>query len=274
MTAILAIDAAWTKTEPSGVALVASSGDEWRCIAVAPSYAAFLVLASGTCVNWAQSRFPGSPPDIPNLLEAARSLASAPVDLVTIDMPIATTPFSTRRAADDAISKMFGGRWCSAHTPSSIRPGPLGEALSAAFADAGFPIATTATEPPLLKRLIEVYPHPALLALLDRPSRVPYKVSKAGRYWKDSNKAQRISQLLEEFQNIYNALVKIFGPLALPLPAADSVSSLGVLKRYEDALDALVCAWVGVLYMQGAAVALGDDNAAIWCPKDAVKPKC
>ena len=274
MTVILAIDAAWTKTEPSGVALVASNGAGWRCFAVAPSYDAFLALASDVPVDWTRSRFPGSAPDIPRLLEAARSLAAAPVDLVTVDMPIAKEGFTTRRIADDQISKTFGSRWCSAHTPSSIRPGPLGAALSAAFADAGFPIATTATEPPLLKRLIEVYPHPALLALLKRPSRVPYKVSKAGRYWKDSNKAQRISLLLSEFQNIYNALVKVFGPIALPLPAADSISSLSVLKRYEDTLDALVCAWVGVLYMQGAAVPLGDDKAAIWCPKDAVKPEC
>jgi predicted RNase H-like nuclease len=38
------------------------------------------------------------------------------------------------------------------------------------------------------------------------------------------------------------------------------------LKRYEDALDALVCAWVGAKYLLGEAVAYGDGTAAIWVP--------
>ena len=39
MAAVLGIDAAWTTTNPSGVALVALVGERWRCVALAPSYA-------------------------------------------------------------------------------------------------------------------------------------------------------------------------------------------------------------------------------------------
>jgi predicted RNase H-like nuclease len=38
------------------------------------------------------------------------------------------------------------------------------------------------------------------------------------------------------------------------------------LKRYEDSLDSLVCAWVGMTYLKGETVAYGDHTAAIWMP--------
>jgi predicted RNase H-like nuclease len=43
------------------------------------------------------------------------------------------------------------------------------------------------------------------------------------------------------------------------------VSTSG-LKRYEDSLDILVCAWVGAKYLKGEALPYGDDTAAIWVP--------
>jgi hypothetical protein len=86
---ILGIDAAWTASQPSGVALVQQRGSRWRCIALAPSYRSFTEQAEGIAGDWPVSRFQGSEPDIPGLLEAAERLAGHPPDLVTIDMPIA-----------------------------------------------------------------------------------------------------------------------------------------------------------------------------------------
>ena len=57
----------------------------------------------------------------------------------------------------------------------------------------------------------------------------------------------------------------------LELPEPVAVKSLAALKRYEDALDALVCAWVGVEYLGGRTLPLGDGDAAIWCPTDVVR---
>jgi predicted RNase H-like nuclease len=39
------------------------------------------------------------------------------------------------------------------------------------------------------------------------------------------------------------------------------------MKAFEDALDAVVCAWVGACVMDGKAVAYGDDVSAIWVPE-------
>jgi predicted RNase H-like nuclease len=267
MTTILALDAAWTATEPSGVALVASHGTGWRSVAVAPSYDSFLSLADGFPVCWNQAAsFSGSAPNIPKLLSAAQRLANSPIDLVTIDMPIATIAITERRIADNAISVMFGGRGCSTHTPSAARPGALGATLSAAFCSADFPIATSKTVASQPHHVLEVYPHPALLALLHREYRVPYKVGKTRRYWPNLALDQRIAALLYEFSAIHDALVNVFGNVGVPIPPATNVVTLSALKRYEDTLDALVCAWVGVQYMQGAAIGHGDETAAIWCP--------
>lgn len=273
MTTILALDAAWTATEPSGVALVQGNHVGWRCIAVAPSYDEFLAQGAGKDTDWASKAFRGAQADVPRLLDAARSLAGEPVDLITLDMPVATSSFSERREADNAISVEFGSRWCSAHTPSLTRPGPLGARLSSAIQASGYELATTATPAAETNRLIEVYPHPALLALLRRDRRVPYKVGKSRKYWPQLDRRDRIRALLSELDSIHQALQQVFGPFGFDLPTPADVPSLARLKRYEDALDALVCAWVGVEYLRSRTVALGDETAAIWCPADVVRDR-
>lgn len=270
MTTILALDAAWTAIEPSGVALVKEGPLGWSCIAVAPSYNQFLEQAQGNATDWSTKSFRGARPDVLRLLDAAQTLAGEPVDLITLDMPVATVPFSSRRKADDAISREFGSRWCSAHTPSSSRPGPVGAWLSSTLIASGFPLATTTTPSGETSRLVEVYPHPALLSLLRSSRRVPYKVCKSGRYWPELAVRDRIAALLCVFTAIAQALSRVFGPIGFALPPAREVPSLSSLKRYEDGLDALVCAWVGVEYLRRRTVALGDETAAIWCPADVV----
>jgi predicted RNase H-like nuclease len=270
MTTLVALDAAWTATEPSGVALVQGGPAGWRCVAVAPSYDDFLAQAKGEATDWFSRKFTGTQPDVPRLLDAARSLAGEPVDLIPLDMPVATGPITSRRVADDMISAEFGSRWCSTHTPSATRPGPLGARLSSVIRASGYEIATTATPAGETKRLVEVYPHPALLSLLQRDRRVPYKVGKSRKYWPLLDVGDRIAALLEELNAIYLAIEQVFSPLGFDLPTPGDVPSLAHLKRYEDALDALVCAWVGVEYLQSRTVAMGDETAAIWCPSDVV----
>ncbi len=45
------------------------------------------------------------------------------------------------------------------------------------------------------------------------------------------------------------------------------MSASGVeVKAYEDALDAVVCAWVAICVLEGRARLFGDENSAIWIP--------
>lgn len=265
MRAVLGIDAAWTPTEPSGVALLKGDGPDWRVVCVAPSYGAFLRCGDGYGVDWMTGVFPGCAPFVDALLSTARQLAQVDLAVVAIDMPLSTRPFATRRPADDAISKRFGGRGCAAHSPGAARPGELGATLMASLRSAGFPLATTRTVA-VSPRTVEVYPHPALLALLGREYRVPYKVSKSKKYWPSASVAERVIKLLHEHQAILDALEGLVGRIPFTLPAAGTVRSLSQLKRYEDALDALVCAWVGVEFLRGGCIPFGDENGAVWVP--------
>jgi len=73
--------------------------------------------------------------------------------------------------------------------------------------------------------LIEVYPHPALLVLMDAPYRVQYKVSKAGRYWPKVPPSERRRKLVETWSKIREALGKTIIGAELPLPTPDDVNN-------------------------------------------------
>jgi hypothetical protein len=84
MRAVLGIDAAWTNTQPSGVAVAMSTGEGWRLVAIAPSYSHFHALAHGNVI--ANSRPSGSEPHVLELLGSATALCGSPPDLVAIDL--------------------------------------------------------------------------------------------------------------------------------------------------------------------------------------------
>ncbi len=267
MSVVLGIDAAWTEKEPSGVALISQGESGWCCDAVAPSYDAFVALANGIPVDWAAGRFTGSRPNLERLLTAVESLLPGRhVSLIAVDMPLALKAIEGRRPADDEIARAFGRYGCSPHSPTVQRPGAIATQFREAAAACGYDLATATTPAGSPSRLIEVYPHPALLALLPASYRVPYKVGKSRRYWPASTLAERKGQLIEQFACIRDALSVQIANIPLVLPDPSGVATASGLKRYEDALDALICAWVGSCYLARRATAYGDTHAAIWVP--------
>lgn len=260
---MLGIDAAWTAAQPSGVALAVERRRGWTCAGLAPSYAAFLALASGIPVDWDARAFPGGVPDAAALLAACARLApDAQVTVVAVDMPLARRPIRGRRSCDDAFSRAFARRGLGVHSPSAVRPGPIADRLRAAFVRRGFTLATGARRGP--RELAEVYPHAAVLALLGSAYRVPYKAARARRYWPDAAPGERRERVWRAWRRIRSALRRRIAGIALPLPRAPPPG--GRMKRYEDALDAVVCAWVGIELLEGRARAFGDGEAAIWTP--------
>ena len=264
MSAILGIDAAWTAGEPSGVALIRTTQEgSWECVELASSYDAFIESASGYAVRW-DERPKGGSPEPDRLLRAAKQLLDGErVTVVAIDMPLSLEPITGRRRADNAISEAFGAKGCSTHTPSSTRPGAISDELRKSLAGLGYGLAVSK---PGAATVIEVYPHPALLCLLDREYRVPYKVGKSLTYWPGLSVNQRADRLIAELRSIYYGLTDVVRGIPDSLPSAPYAKSLNSLKRYEDGLDALVCAWVGARYLEGCATPYGDDVAAIWIP--------
>ena len=262
MAAVLGIDAAWTPHNPSGIALVRqSSCGGWECICVSHSYELFLANAGRPT--------PTEPQEIiAAVLEVASVLAEQPIHLVAADIPLSKIPITCRRKADNLVSQKFGSRGCAAHSPIKTRPGPIGEALFNACADAGY---TLATDPQGLNTpaLIEVYPHPALLALMGKDYRLPYKTGKTRTYWPGKDIAERIYELRAVMDGILTRLKLQFA--GIPLAECPECPTLRGLKQTEDQIDALICCWTGVLAIEGEAVALGDQDAAIWVPKESIK---
>lgn len=64
-----------------------------------------------------------------------------------------------------------------------------------------------------------------------------------------------------KWRAIRSALARHITGIALRVPASGALASL---KRYEDAIDAVVCAWVGSEYLAGRAQPYGDATAAVW----------
>jgi len=78
--------------------------------------------------------------------------------------------------------------------------------LTSGFLASGYPLATTLTQPGTC--LVEVYPHPALLSLLNANYRVKYKVSRARQYWKEHTLEMRIREVCLGSQIKWTGLVE------------------------------------------------------------------
>jgi predicted RNase H-like nuclease len=211
----------------------------------------------------------GSIPNAVELLESARILSGRPVDLVAVDMPLALTPIIGRRSSDDAVSRIYGGaRWASMHSPSADRPGIISDQLLSQFQIAGYPLLTSEIA---LPGLIEVYPHPAIMELCGEYQRLPYKFGNRRKFWPLASEGTRRANILIQWQTIIANLAHHIDNLlpALELPVL--TASPYEWKAFEDRLDAVICAWVGVEAILGRAVPHGDSYSAIWNPVE--RPK-
>jgi len=263
MRSVLGIDAAWTEKQPSGVALVTETTSGWHLEAIAGSYLDFLTLG-----KIASDGYPMKP-DPTAIIRACEMIHARTPDIVAIDMPIAHSPITSRRASDNAVSKAYGGRWASTHTPSATRPGKIADDLRSGFDTVGYPLSTTELQFP---SLIEVYPHPALIELLNAEKRLPYKISNRGKYWPDHTADERLDLILNCWQSISTALEGRISGVATALPIPPRNSKIAAFKSFEDSLDAVICAWVAICALNDKAVPFGDEDSAIWIPLPLSKP--
>lgn len=254
MTVVLGIDAAWTAAQPSGVALVRDA----RALAIAPSYASFIAHASGARINWRE--ISGGRADCAALLAAAERIAGERPSVIAIDMPLSQLPITRRRVADDSLSRAYASRGLGCHSPSATRPGPIADAMRTELGKLGYALATAATPAGTPNVMIEVFPHAAALALVGARYRVPYKLARIAQYWPDRSPRERRRRLLAQWTKLRRALPI---PIALRVPSTGTLASL---KRYEDALDAALCAWTATEYLAGRVRPYGDATAAVWAP--------
>lgn len=130
----------------------------------------------------------------------------------------------------------------------------------------GFSQYELLTKEVCLPGLLEVYPHPALVELMRAGKRLPYKQGKIRNYWPTENPASRRTKLFETWRAIVAChdehLLVAFYVLQLPPFEAPSWQ----LKAFEDMLNAVICAWIGICAFEGIAMPFVDEASAIWIP--------
>ena len=268
MRVVLGIDAAWSSTQPSGVAVVAEESSGWRLIAAESSYQRFQAKADTNLLR--EQRPSGSLADARALIAAASILCKGwPVDLVSIDIPLAREAITGRRFCDNEVSRMYGGRKCGTHSPTRARPGRVSDELREGFDLSGYPLLTRSISS---RGVIEVYPHPALIELAGALERLPYKTPKTRTYWPSATPTERRERLYQQWKEIICLLEGQITNVSAVLIIPDMNAPKAEAKACEDALDAVVCAWVAICALEGRARPLGDDNSAIWIPYPRVAP--
>jgi predicted RNase H-like nuclease len=254
--AVLGIDAAWTTKANSGVALIKRTQERWCCLHLAASYKEFCHAGDGG-------------ESISDVLRTSRKLLGGKLpDVVAVDMPIAVSGVQARRPCDDEISKRFGHAKCGTHSPTAERPGPVSATFVQQLTQHCYNLATSKSAHE--RALIEVYPHVALLGLMNCEMRLPYKVQKTTTYWKQASKEERVCRLLDQWRRIVDRLKQEICAVNIAIPDPLTDISFNSLKPMEDKLDALIAAWVGAKYLDGCAEPIGNDQGAIWIPRSAV----
>lgn len=293
---LLGIDAAWTATNPTGLALLRPEGERPRLLRIARSYDEALVIGEGESPDWLAPLKVG-PDALPDVLKSW-----GPVALAAVDMPLARSPITGRRPADTAVSKAYGGRKAAVHSPSAERPGAVGVQLHKALEQAGLSLLTTsetalatgaAANAPVASAtagdggkalaavsspapdgrwFFETYPHAAIIEMMQLSRRLPYKVGKRGSFWPYAPAETRWRWAAVQLDVLRAGLDQVIEGVATAVPSAQELLAATekrrgpILKGVEDALDAVVCAWVAHELQAGRTQAFGDADGAILLP--------
>jgi predicted RNase H-like nuclease len=187
---------------------------------------------------------------------------------VAIDAPLIVNNRKGQRRCETLIGEDYGARHASCHTSNlTLYPRPAGVDLAKQLALRGFRHASDPQDTEKQRVMFEVYPHPALLEL--------FGLSRILKYKKGSVDARRSGQ--RELQQRLSEL-SLFDP---PLECTSRLSGFlttdtsslrgAALKANEDALDAVLCAYIAYHYWfwgAGGIRLLGDlDSGYIVVPR-------
>jgi predicted RNase H-like nuclease/ppGpp synthetase/RelA/SpoT-type nucleotidyltranferase len=210
------VDLAWGERKPTGIAVLDDGGHLVHLAAAGPDEAVEAELApyvGGDC-------------------------------LVAIDAPLVVANATGNRPCEAALNRDFARFDAGAH-PSNTRKAefsdePRGARLARAL---GLDIDPASTAP---RRAIEVYPHPATVALFRLGRTLKYK-NKPGRSLEELRAELRaLTRHLEGLADAPTPL-HLDHPLWHDLVArVESAATKADLRRAEDPVDAVVCAYVAL----------------------------
>jgi predicted RNase H-like nuclease len=192
----------------------------------------------------------------------------APGDLVAaIDAPLIVRNANGRRDCEAQVQRMFG-RYGAGPYPTNLANPAFAGGTRAGRLCAALDL-DMCVDSPASRRAVEVYPHPAMVVLLDLDRVIPYK-NKNGR---------TVDSLREAFLQLLSLMEARIADLQLPSSARWLVLreiAVGAkrkvdLARIEDEVDAIFCAHLAHRWHRDARVGndvFGDDaGGAIVVPR-------
>jgi predicted RNase H-like nuclease len=163
--------------------------------------------------------------------------------VVAFDAPVIVANPSGNRGCERLMARYFGRFHAYCHAANTANPsfaaGPRALRLAEALGLAVDPDSSAA------RRALEVYPHPALVALFDLPRVLQYK-AKPGRDLEHlRSEMQRLVDGLESLADASPPLLLKDNPDWQHIRTTVRNATRKVdLKRVEDAIDGVVCAYI------------------------------
>jgi predicted RNase H-like nuclease len=220
---IIGLDLAWSPRNRSGAAVVRADASGGRLIAP-----------------------PETLTDNASILAFVERYASAGPAVVAIDAPLLVPNPTGRRPAEAALGAAFRLYEAGAHPANRgllARDGIVrGEDLVAQLRSLDFRYSDHIAANEDRRVVVEVFPHPAMVAIFKLQRTLKYK-AKPGRSKETQLAAWRSYQ--EHLHNLRTADPTLIGLEEL---LAVDVASLAptALKAYEDRVDAVMCAYIGL----------------------------
>ncbi len=231
------VDLAWSRRNPSGVALLERAGEGARLLRHAT------LQSDGDILAWLDDHVGDDPA------------------LVAIDAPLVVPNEEGQRPAERQAGRLLR-RYKAAPYPvnrtllTRWSDDVRGETLAAMLEQRGFAHRPSIDRRERCRAFLEVYTHAAMIVFCSLDERLPYK-ERAGR-----SRTER----MEAFRRLQRCLASL-EDAEIPLLLPDSllrrdVQELhgGALKRYEDVLDAVLCAYTACYAWRhpGRCMVLGD----------------
>ena len=180
--------------------------------------------------------------DNAEVLAFIREAAGPGPALVAIDAPLIVPNEEGSRPVDRQITRLFGRYGAGCYPAYRNRPGSCtrGEEIVAALGDDGFVQDPYIRQRVPTRSVFEVYPHPAMIALFHLEQTIKYK-ARPGRSL-DARRCElaRLRDLLRGLEQGEPAMSSPVEVMERDLHRLEG----GAFKRYEDLLDAAVCAYI------------------------------
>ena len=175
--------------------------------------------------------------------------------VVAMDAPLIVINKTGRRPCEAALTRAFAAQHAGTYPCNTGLPTFADGGRAARFARR-HALSVDATVEPAdgQRRAIEVYPHSASVALFDLPRVLAYK-ARAGRTLESRRAALLLFlELLAGLPGLEDP-DGIFARLTREVVAAPTSAAL---RRVEDPIDSIMCAYVGKLFQDGQTMVIGD----------------